>query len=108
VADHPTPGWDFWVSGGGATPEPTPAGGCRTTVLGAADGLQIALVEAEPGYVWDPHVHGFPEFLLVLHGTVRTQGRILGPGDGYAAATGSSHPEFETGAGATYVLISRG
>ena len=76
-------------------------------MLGAADGLQIALVDAAPGYVWDPHVHGFPEF-LVLRGTVRTQGRALGPGDGYAAVTGSSHPEFETETGATYLLISRG
>lgn len=95
------------MAGGHGLPEPAPTGGCRVTVLGAADGLQIALVDAGPGYVWDPHVHGFPEFLFVLHGTVRTQGRALGPGDGYTAATGSSHPEFETPTGARYLLISR-
>ena len=108
MAEHPTPGWNFWVAGDNGSPDPAPTDGSRTTVLGAADGLQIALVDAAPGYVWDPHVHGFPEFLFVLRGTVRTQGRALGPGDGYAAATGSSHPEFETETGATYLLISRG
>jgi hypothetical protein len=27
------------------------------------------------------------------------------PGDGYAAAAGSTHADFETGTGATYIVI---
>ena len=106
MTDHTFRGWDFWRAGegGGAGPPP---GGCRRTVLGSADAFAVVLVEAAPGYVWEPHVHGFPEFVYVLEGTVRTQGRALGPGDGYAAATGSSHTEFVTETGATFVLITR-
>jgi len=76
--------------------------------LGAADGLLVILAEAAPGYIWQPHVHGYPEFLLVLEGTVSTEGRTLGPGDGYAAATGSSHTDFTTANGAVYLLVTRG
>ena len=66
-------------------------GDARAKVLGAADGFTVALVEAEPGYHGDPHVHAYPEFLYVVDGTIRNQGQAMVRGDGYAAAPGSSH-----------------
>jgi len=53
--------WVPWGSGGNA----------RAKVLGAADGFNVALVEADAGYAGDPHVHTYPEFLYVVDGTGR-------------------------------------
>ncbi len=41
-------------------------------------------------------------FFVVL---VRNQGQDLSSGDGYAASTGSTHDEFGTATGATYLSI---
>lgn len=97
-------GWDIgkfdekeWVPWG--------SGGARAKVLAAADGYMVVLVEAEPGYQGDPHVHEFAEFSYVIEGTIRNQGVRFQQGDGYAAAAGSTHTDFETETGATYVVI---
>ena len=87
--------WDPWGSGDRA----------RAKVLGTADGFVVALVEARPGYAGEPHVHAFPEFLYVVEGKVRNQGLPMVAGDGYAAAPGSSHTDFGTTSGATYLSI---
>jgi quercetin dioxygenase-like cupin family protein len=99
-------GWDIqqfdsveWVPWGG------PAGSARAKVLGSADGYLIALIEASPGYVGDPHVHEYPEFLHVIEGTVENQGQTMSKGDSYAAAAGSTHTAFASATGATYVLV---
>jgi quercetin dioxygenase-like cupin family protein len=104
-ADHPLEGWDLgrfasvaWVPWGSGD-------GARARVLAQADGFHLALVEAEAGYTGDPHVHAHPEFLYVVEGTVRTQGRTLVAGDAYAAAPGSEHTDFTTETGATYLSI---
>jgi quercetin dioxygenase-like cupin family protein len=98
-------GWDIatfseteWVPWGSQ-------GNARAKVLAAAGGFHVALVEAEAGYRGDPHVHAHPEFLYVVDGTLRSQGRELRRGDAYAAAPGSSHDDFATETGATYVSI---
>ena len=87
--------WAPWGSGGNA----------RAKVLGTADGFVVALVEADPGYSGEPHEHAHPEFLYVIDGTLRNQGEEMGSGDGYAAAPGSTHADFATSTGATYVSI---
>jgi quercetin dioxygenase-like cupin family protein len=87
--------WVPWGSGGNA----------RAKVLAVADGFNVALVEADAGYEGDPHTHAHPEFLYVIEGTLRTQGRELAAGDGYAAAPGSSHADFATAGGARYLSI---
>jgi quercetin dioxygenase-like cupin family protein len=79
----------------------------RAKVLGNADGYMVALIEAEAGYEGDPHVHDFPEFLHVIAGTVENQGQTMTTGDSYAAAAGSTHAQFSTATGATYVLVFR-
>lgn len=98
-------GWDIgraedleWVPWGSR-------GDARAKILGSADGYLVAYIEAEPGYRGDPHVHEHPEFNLVVDGTVRNQGVEMTKGDGYAAAAGSSHTDFETKTGATYITI---
>ena len=87
--------WGPWGSGGNA----------RAKVLATGDGYYLAYVEAEPGYRGDPHVHAHPEFSFIVDGEVRNQGRTMRKGDGYVAAAGSSHDDFETDTGATYLSI---
>lgn len=103
--EHSLEGWDItrfdevdwvpWGSGGNA----------RAKILGIADGFHIALVEADAGYRGDPHVHTHPELFYLVEGTFRHQGKEMASGDAYAAAPGSSHTDFATDSGATYVTI---
>ena len=103
--EHSLDGWDIaklddleWMPWGSH-------GNAKAKLLATADGFNVALVVADPGYAGDPHVHGFPEFLYVVDGSVRTQGQTLEKGDGYAASTGSRHTDFVTESGATYLSI---
>jgi quercetin dioxygenase-like cupin family protein len=77
----------------------------RAKVLAIGDGFHVALIEASAGYRGGPHEHEFPEFLYVVDGALRTQGQSLIAGDAYAASSGSTHTEFATDTGATYLLI---
>jgi quercetin dioxygenase-like cupin family protein len=81
------------------------AGEARAKLLGSADGYTVALVEAQPGYRGNPHVHAYAGFNYIVDGTVRNQGQDMNAGDGYAAAAGSSHDDFATDSGATYMVI---
>ena len=103
--NHSLDGWDIgrshervWTSWGGSE------GKARAKVLAVADGYYVTLVEAEAGYRGDAHQHAYPEFLYVIEGSLRTQGVELAQGDGYAAATGSTHTDFATDTGASYLL----
>jgi quercetin dioxygenase-like cupin family protein len=87
--------WASWGSGGKA----------RAKVLASGDGFYLAFVEAEPGYVGDPHAHSHPEFLFVVEGSLRNQGRLMTKGAAYVAAPGSTHADFATDTGATYISI---
>ncbi len=99
-------GWDMkrfdeveWVPWGSK-------GDARAKVLGGGDGYILSMVEAGEGYRGDPHVHTNTEFLFVVDGTLRNQGRPMDRNDGYVAAVGSSHDDFEVGpGGATYLSI---
>jgi quercetin dioxygenase-like cupin family protein len=104
--EHSLEGWDIvrvdqadWVPWGGS------GANARAKVLGGADGFMLVLVEAEAGYHGDPHEHAHPELLYVIDGSLRTQGQTLVRGDGYAAASGSTHTDFATDSGATYLLV---
>ena len=81
------------------------AGEARAKVLGSADGYTVVLVEARPGYQGSPHEHAFAEFHYLVSGAVRNQGVAMKAGDGYAAAAGSTHADFATETGATYLVI---
>jgi quercetin dioxygenase-like cupin family protein len=103
--EHSLTGWDIanaaeihrtpWGSRGDATAK----------LIASADGFNVVVVTAEPGYTGDPHVHEFPEFLYVIAGSLRVQGHLVQQGDAYAAAAGSTHTEFQTDSGAVYLLI---
>jgi quercetin dioxygenase-like cupin family protein len=82
-------------------------GDARAKILGNADGYLVMLVEAQPGYEGDPHEHDHPEFFYLIDGTLRNQGQAMHAGDGYAAAAGSTHTDFATDTGATYIVIFR-
>jgi uncharacterized protein len=101
----PLDGWDIgklddkeWVPWGSGDK-------ARAKVMAQADGYMVVLVEAQPGYRGDPHVHEHAEFSYVVDGSVRNQGVTFTKGDAYAAAAGSSHTDFESETGATYVVI---
>ncbi len=98
-------GWDItraddaeWVPWG-------TRGDARAKILGNADGYMVVLVEAQPGYEGDPHEHVHAEFFYLIDGALRNQGQEMKTGDGYAAAAGSSHTDFATASGATYIVI---
>jgi quercetin dioxygenase-like cupin family protein len=104
--DSSLDGWDIvradeadWMPWTGS------AGEARAKVLGTADGYTVVLVEAKPGYRGAEHEHAYAEFNYVIDGTLRNQGQEMKAGDGYAAAAGSSHADFETTTGATYIVI---
>ena len=88
-----------WMPWGGT------AGDARAKVLGTADGYFVTLVEAQAGYSGTPHTHDHAEFNYVISGEVRNQGQSMKAGDGYAAAAGSTHADFSTETGATYIVI---
>jgi quercetin dioxygenase-like cupin family protein len=98
-------GWDInkigdvdWVPWGSS-------GNAQGKILGTADGFYVVVVQAEAGYRGDPHTHEYAEFLYVIDGVVQNQGQELQSGDGYAAAPGSTHDDFGTVSGATYLSI---
>jgi mannose-6-phosphate isomerase-like protein (cupin superfamily) len=99
-------GWDMhdfddaeWGPWGGS------AGEARAKILGVGDGYHVALVEAQPGYRGSPHEHTSAEFFYLVDGAVRNQGRDLTAGAGYVAASGSTHTDFGTDAGASYIVV---
>lgn len=89
--------WIPWGEGGKA----------RAKILGEADGYTVTFIEAEAGYVGSPHEHTHAEFFFLVDGEIRNQGRTMKTGDGYAAAAGSVHSDFEVLAPSTYVVIFR-
>ena len=106
--NHSLDGWDIGRSDErGWTPWGGSAGKARAKVLAVADDYYLTLVEAEAGYRGDAHQHTHPEFLYVVDGSLRTQGVELAKGDGYAAATSSTHTDFATDTGATYLVTFR-
>ena len=88
-------GWAPWGSDGKA----------RSKLLGDFDGYYVAVVNASAGHRGDVHVHTHAECLYVVDGIVQSQGTELTAGDGYVASPGSSHDDFGTLSGATYLSI---
>jgi hypothetical protein len=101
---------DGWSIGRAAEADWAPWGGsdlARAKVLGTGDGFLLALVEAKAGYRGTPHEHEHTELFHLQRGTVRNQGEVMTAGDGYVAAAGSTHADFEVLDDATYLSIFR-
>ena len=107
MAEHDRTGWDIADSGGADWTPWGSTGDARAKMLANGDGFFLALVEADAGYTGTPHEHEHTEFLYVLDGRVRTQGRPMGPGGGYVAAAGSVHEDFEAEVPSRYLSIFR-
>lgn len=80
-------------------------GNARAKVVGSADGYFLTLVEADAGYRGTAHEHRYAEFFYLLDGKIRNQGQVLTAGDGYAAAAGSTHDDFEALTSTRYLTI---
>lgn len=107
TTDERLDGWDIaravdvdWAPWGGS-------GDARAKLLANGDGFFVAVVEADAGYRGAPHEHEHTEFLYVLEGQLRTQGRVMEAGDAYVATRGSSHADFEAEQASRYVSIFR-
>ena len=98
-------GWDMHTAADVAWVPWGERGDARAKVLGTGDGYLLALVEASAGYTGTPHDHSHTEFLYVIAGRLRNQGRTMEPGDGYVASAGSMHTDFEVEADSTYLSI---
>jgi len=77
----------------------------RAKILGEADGYTVTLIEAQAGYTGTAHEHTNAEFFFLVEGKIRNQGQKMRGGDGYAAAAGSVHSDFEALTPSTYVVI---
>lgn len=82
-------------------------GNARVKILGEADGYTVALIQAEAGYQTPEHEHAHAEFFYLIDGRIRNQGQQMDTGDGYAAATGSVHTDFQVERPSTYLSIFR-
>jgi len=82
-------------------------GDARAKILGSADGYVVALIEAHAGYRGTPHEHAHAEFFYLIDGSIRNQGQAMESGDGYAAAMGSQHTDFEVESPASYLITFR-
>ena len=98
-------GWDMKTGESAAWVPWGTTGDAKAKIIGSADGYMVVYVQADAGYKGDPHDHANAEFFYLIDGTVRNQGRQLVAGDGYAAAAGSTHGDFEAETAATYVVI---
>jgi hypothetical protein len=87
--------WIAWGEGGNA----------RAKILGSGDGYMVAIIEADEGYVTMPHEHAYTEFLYVVAGRIRNQGKTMVAGDAYVASIGSTHTDFEAESASTYLSI---
>ncbi len=99
---------DGWDIGSFAAVDWVPWGSgdkARAKIVATGDGYMVAYVEAEPGYAGDAHEHSHTEFNFVIEGELRNQGRRMAKGDAYVAASGSTHADFATDTGATYLSI---
>lgn len=81
-------------------------GKARAKIAARADGYHVAvIIEAEPGYQSEPHLHQHAEFLYAIEGTLSNQGRTMTTGDVFAAAAGSAHTHFTAETPVRYVSI---
>ena len=103
--DHSLEGWDINAAAAAEWLPWGQGGDARAKILGTGDGYVLAVVEAEAGYTGTPHEHAHTEFLYVLEGRLRNQGVSMDAGDGYVAAAGSVHTDFEAETPARYLSI---
>ena len=81
--------------------------GFRTKLLSSGPGPdnQIMLISLEPGAKVPEHDHSCTEQIYMLTGHLRTEGRVMGPGDFLRAEAGTRHHELISPDGCVAVLI---
>jgi anti-sigma factor ChrR (cupin superfamily) len=86
---------------------PSPVLGARLKVLSVRPQhpYAVLLMELAPQTTYPEHDHLGPEELYVLSGDLRTEGRLLGPGDYLHAEPGTHHQSLYTECGCTALLV---
>lgn len=92
---------DGWVE--------TPIPGFRVKLLAVSKdiGYETLMVEFAPGTHYPAHLHDHSEQLVVVSGSVQTEGCVLGPGDFIYGEPGSQHQELYSHGGCRALLIRR-
>jgi len=70
-------------------------------------GYQVLLAELAPGASFPEHDHESSEELFIVSGHLRTEGRLMGPGDFLHAEPGTHHHELVSPDGCVALLIQR-
>lgn len=110
TASRNTPSLENWDIRHGKEIEWLPwgsEGNARVKILGEADGYTVAIIQADAGYTTLEHQHAHAEFFYLIEGGIRNQGQQMDAGDGYAAASGSVHTDFQVERPSTYLSIFR-
>lgn len=89
--------------------QPGPLPGIRIKTLSHSQdmGYHVILAELAPGTRFPEHDHHSSEELFVLSGNLRTEGRLLGPGDFLHAEPGTHHGELVSPDGCVALLIEK-
>ena len=89
--------------------QPGPLPGFRVKQLSFSRdmGYHVLLAEISPGARFPEHDHKSSEELFIVSGHLRTEGRLLGPGDFLHAEPGTHHHELVSPNGCVALLIER-
>lgn len=87
----------------------TPIPGFRIKPLAVSKdiGYETLMVEFAPGTRYPAHPHDSSEQLLIVSGSLQTEGVVLGPGDFIHGEPGSQHQELYSHGGCRALLIRR-
>ena len=77
--------------------ESSSASGVEIKSLGTADGQTMELFQFAPNTPYPEHVHKGPEFLYIIEGSARLNGRWLEPGWSSIGESGTMDDDFLSG-----------
>lgn len=83
------------------------AAGVFVKDVAVTDGLEMQILQFEPGARLPLHKHECPEFIYVLDGELMVGGQRLGPGWASVAGVGSVHSDVHSETGCVFVLVDR-
>jgi len=83
------------------------AAGVFVKDVAVTDGLEMQIVQLEPGTRLPLHTHERPEFIYVLEGDLTLGGQHASQGWASVASAGSAHSDVHSETGCIFVLVDR-